>query len=78
MSDVAIAKNLRAAGFTQEQAEVLAESISNGIADGAATKLDIVRLEAKLDKLESRINAIFAMLLVVLGVVLAQFIKSIF
>ena len=75
MSDVAIAKNLRAAGFTQEQAEVLAESISNGITDGAATKLDIAELKTEIAKIESKLNAMFSVQILILGILLALFIK---
>ena len=57
-------KNLRTAGFSQEQSETLAESISKGINDGAASKADIARVEIKL---ESRTNALFGIQMVILG-----------
>ena len=43
--DIAIAKNLRAAGFSQEQSKTLAESISESIVVGVATKIDISGIE---------------------------------
>ena len=62
-------KNLRTAGFSQEQSETLAESISKGINDGAASKADI----ARVIKLESRTNALFGIQMVILGILLAGF-----
>ena len=70
MSDITTAKNLRAAGFTQEQADILAESISNGITTRAASKLDVAKIDAK-------INIVIGVLLVVLGVVLALLFRSV-
>ena len=70
MNEIAIVKDLRAAGFSQEQSETLAESISKGIVGGSATKSDIARVEAKL---ESRTNALFGIQMVILGILLAGF-----
>ena len=60
--DIAIAKNLRAAGFSQEQSKTLAESISESIVVGVATKIDIAELKTELkteiSKLRVKMNVI--------------------
>ena len=70
MNEIAIVKDLRVAGFSQEQSETLAESISKGIVGGSATKSDIARLESRLSALESKINIMLPMMTAMFGVIL--------
>lgn len=87
--DIAIAKNLRAAGFSLEQSEALAESISNGITEGSVTKIDIaelktelktdiIELKTKISEIRVKTNAILAILMIVLSILLAPLLKLLF
>ena len=87
--DIAIAKNLRAAGFSQEQSETLAESISNGITESVATKVDIAELKTELktdivevkteiSEIRVKTNVILAILMIVLSILLAPLLKQLF
>ena len=80
--DIAVAKNLRAAGFSQEQSETLAESISQSIVVGAATKIDIAELKTELktdiSEIRVKMNVILAILMIVLSILLAPLLKQLF
>lgn len=49
ISDIAISRNLAAAGFDKPKAEAIAEAISLQADERFATKADIARLEGKMD-----------------------------
>jgi hypothetical protein len=49
-------KRLTAAGFTEEQAEVQAETIIGLIDDQLATKKDISQLQAEMRQIEERLT----------------------
>lgn len=53
---LAAARTLEDAGLTSKQAEAVTTTIRVAIAEGTATKEDIIRLEARLAELELRIT----------------------
>lgn len=50
------AKRLKEAGFTEQQAEVQAESLKSVVDNTLATKHDIEGIYSRLDRLESKID----------------------
>lgn len=73
------AKRLQKAGFTEQQAEVQAESIKELIEDKLATKEDIRKLEELITlmgyKLTIRLGAMITAAVVVLGVLIPLMLK---
>ena len=53
---LAYAKKLKAAGFTEQQAEIQAEALSEIIQDRLATKQDIEGLKRDIKELELRLK----------------------
>ena len=53
---LAYAKKLKAVGFTEEQAEVQAETLSEIIDERLATKQDILALKKDIKELETRLK----------------------
>lgn len=53
---LAAARTLEDAGLTSKQAEAVTTTIRVAIAEGTATKEDIIRLEARLAELELRLT----------------------
>jgi len=53
---LAYAKKLKAAGFTEQQAEIQAEALSEIIEDRLATKQDIEELKRDIKELELRLK----------------------
>ena len=49
---LAYARRLKEAGVDEAQAEAHAEAVRDAIAEGGATKADIIRLEAKIDAMK--------------------------
>ena len=79
--DIAIAKNLRRRRFSQEQSKTLAESISESIVVGVATKLILRNEDGIKDrnfKLRVKMNVILAILMIVLSILLAPLLKQLF
>ena len=53
---LAYAKKLKAVGFTEDQAEVQAETLAELLDDQLATKRDIKELEVKITEVESNLK----------------------
>ena len=64
------ARRLKEAGVDEAQAEAHAEAVRAAITEGAATKADIVRLEAKVETGLAGLKA--DMLKVAIGIVIAN------
>ena len=68
------AKQLKAAGFTEKQAEVQVEALKNLIDEKLATKSDIQHLEREIHQLEerltNRINEMFYKAIISLGAIM--------
>jgi hypothetical protein len=69
------AKKLKGAGFTEQQAEIQAETLKNVIDNNLAAKQDIDKVNDKIDKLELTLTIKFGMMLVAAIGILAAVIK---
>ena len=69
------AKRLKEAGFTEQQAEIQAETLKSVIDNNLATKSDIERLSNKIEKLELMMTIKFGAMLVASVGILAALIK---
>ena len=71
MSDVpfdtmATMRRLKSGGFEEPQAEAITSAIRDGVTGGVATKADLMRLEIKLARVETKIALIGGAILAVL------------
>ena len=62
---------LRKAGFDEPQAEAAAAMVRDAVTEGVATKGDTVRLHTKIEAVETKMDAGFAALKWVAGIVAA-------
>ena len=61
---LSLAKELRAAELSSTQAEAIAAAIGRAVIEGAATKADLLQLEARLDaKIDTKIERLRANLM---------------
>ncbi len=67
------AKRLKQAGFTEEQAEVQAEALSELVDERLATKLDIKELQRDMKELEYKLTIKLGGIIVTYTVVLGAF-----
>jgi hypothetical protein len=67
------AKRLKQAGFTDEQAEVQAEALSELVDERLATKLDIKELQRDMKELEYKLTIKLGGIIVTCTVVLGAF-----
>lgn len=69
------AKKLKAAGFTEEQAEAQADALRAVVDENLATKADVIALKRDLKELEQRITIRLGGLIVAATAVLSVLIK---
>ncbi len=75
-------KRLRAAGFSEDQAEALSsaqkESLAQALLITLATKDDIMRLERRMDGVDAQLMLIKWMMGIILGGIIALLLKAFF
>ncbi|MFH0342982.1 MAG: DUF1640 domain-containing protein [Chromatiales bacterium] len=75
-------KRLRAAGFSEDQAEALSsaqkESLAQALLITLATKEDIMRLERRMDGVDAQLMLIKWMMGIILGGIIALILKAFF
>ena len=72
---LAYAKKLKAAGFTEEQAEVQAEALAEIVDERLATKQDILALKRDIKELEMRLTIRLGTMMAISIAIVAALVK---
>lgn len=75
MNSIAMVRDFKAVGFTQEQAEKIVETVENHSNEQLASKQDLLELQLKLESRFARLEITQAIILIVL---LIPTLKSLF
>lgn len=75
MSVIAMVRDFKAVGFTQEQAEKIAETVENRSNERLTNKQDLLELQLKLESRFARLEVTQAIILIVL---LVPMLKGVF